>query len=298
MERRADDGRCYCPPVGVRERGRTVGALLLACHPGPTVVVTVLATAVAVGIGAGPARTVLVAAAVLSGQLSIGWSNDWIDAGRDLSVGRRDKPVVSGRVSPDTLRRSALGAAAVCVPLSSAPGWRAGVVHVACVACGWAYNHRLKSTAWSWLPFALAFGLLPVFVVLARADRPSTAGWAVGAAALLGIGAHLANVLPDLEDDVGHDINGIGHRLGRTATSLLAPTVLVVATALVVLAPQGPAHPAAVVGGAVAAGLAVAAGVVALLHRSSRAPFALTMGVAAVCVALLVMAAPEVALPG
>ena len=39
---------------------------------------------------------VAVAVAVLAGQLSTGWSNDWFDAGRDTAVGRTDKPIVAG----------------------------------------------------------------------------------------------------------------------------------------------------------------------------------------------------------
>ena len=38
-------------------------------------------------------RVALVTAAVLCGQLSIGWSNDLVDLARDRAVGRRDKPL-------------------------------------------------------------------------------------------------------------------------------------------------------------------------------------------------------------
>jgi 4-hydroxybenzoate polyprenyltransferase len=270
--------------------------LALACHPGPTLVVTALACALAVGVGGGVLTVLTVTAAVLTGQLSVGWSNDWIDAGRDVVVGRRDKPVVTGLVTAGALRTAALVAAGLCVPLSFAVGWRAGLVHSACVASAWAYNDRLKATPWSWLPFAVAFGLLPAFVVLALPGRPAIAWWAVVAAALLGIGAHLANVLPDLEDDEGTGVRGIGHRLGRRRASLLAQAALVAATALVALAPPGRAGPVQLVGGFVVAALGLTSGVVALTRPRSRAPFALTMAVAAVCVVLLVAAAPDVVL--
>src|SRR4051794_41679632 len=68
----------------------------MSCHPGPALAVTVVATLLAVAAGA-PARTVaLVGAAFGVGQLSIGWSNDWLDAARDVAVGRGDKPVAAG----------------------------------------------------------------------------------------------------------------------------------------------------------------------------------------------------------
>src|SRR5690606_32455546 len=56
--------------------------LLRACHPGPTAAVSLLMTALAVAWGRGVVGSVLVFVSVLAGQLSIGWSNDLIDADR------------------------------------------------------------------------------------------------------------------------------------------------------------------------------------------------------------------------
>src|SRR5450756_934534 len=121
----------------MRELGRRVGALARACHLGPTLAVTALVTTVAVGAGAGGRVSALIGAAVLAGQLSVGWSNDWIDAERDLAVGRRDKPIVAGSVPTRVVRAGALVAAALCVPLSLATGWRAGFAHLVAVAAAW-----------------------------------------------------------------------------------------------------------------------------------------------------------------
>ncbi|NEB37539.1 hypothetical protein G3I54_11485, partial [Streptomyces sp. SID14515] len=68
-------------PVGSVRRGRVVG-LALACHPGPALAVTALACALALGSGLGGPRSALVTAAVLTGQLSVGWCNDAYDARR------------------------------------------------------------------------------------------------------------------------------------------------------------------------------------------------------------------------
>ncbi|MFD4992015.1 UbiA family prenyltransferase [Cellulosimicrobium cellulans] len=280
-----------------RPRGLVRG-LVVASHFPPTVMVTAFALALSVGIGAGARTTTLVALAVLVGQLSVGWSNDWLDARRDLAVGRADKPVVTGLVTPATLRTAALVALAACVVLSLATGVVPGLVHVVAVASAWSYNALLKATWWSWAPYALSFGLLAVFVVLAAPGDGRPAPWAVAAAALLGVGAHVANTLPDLEDDAATGVRGLPHRLGRRASSVLAPVLLGVASVLVVLAPPG--APDAVRGalGGVAVGLAVAAGVVGVVRPRSRAPFALSMAVAGVCVVLLVLAAPAVVLAG
>src|SRR6478609_10157167 len=94
-------------PVRERSVARRAVDLALASHLGPTVAVSVFAFAMAAGADA-PARTTgLVGAAVLAGQLSIGWSNDWIDADRDAAVGRTDKPVGAGRVSRVAIRNAA-----------------------------------------------------------------------------------------------------------------------------------------------------------------------------------------------
>ncbi|NED56002.1 hypothetical protein G3I24_34620, partial [Micromonospora aurantiaca] len=57
------------------------------------------------------------------------------------------------------------------------------------------YNRPLKSTPVSVLPYAVSFGALPAFVVLALPGSPVPPAWLVAAAALLGAGAHFANVL-------------------------------------------------------------------------------------------------------
>ncbi|HYF72733.1 MAG TPA: hypothetical protein VD864_07915, partial [Nocardioides sp.] len=62
--------------------------LVRAAHAGPASAVVVLATLLAVAGGLPPARVLLVASAVLAGQLSVGWSNDLVDEARDRAVGR------------------------------------------------------------------------------------------------------------------------------------------------------------------------------------------------------------------
>ena len=248
---------------GAPGQGASLKALLGACHPAPVVAVTTIATVLAVVVGAGPMTVVLVALAFLTGQLSIGWSNDWIDALRDASVGRQDKPVATGAVTADQVRTAAFGAAIVTVPASLALGTLAGVCQLLVVAAGWAYNVGLKATAWSWAPYAVAFGLLPAVVVLALPGSPWPPVWMMLAGALLGVGAHLLNVLPDLEDDRSTGVRGLPHVLGRGPAGVLAAVVLLVASALVVIGPAGS------VGGLGWAVLVVAAGAAAVATAAS-----------------------------
>lgn len=263
-----------------------------ASHAGPTVMVTAMSTALVVGAGA-PGRTVLLAtAAVLTGQLSVGWSNDWVDAARDRAVARPDKPVVDGVVTRASLGRAAATAALVCVPLSLATGLVAGGTHLVAVASAWAYNLGLKATVWSWAPYAVSFGLLPVFLVGMLEGSPAAPAWLVVGAALLGVGAHVANVLPDLEEDRRTGVVGLPHRLGRRGSVVLAPALLLAAVLVVVTGPGSAPQPWVPPTAAGAAVVAVAGGVVGLTRPRSRLPFGLSMAVAGLCVVLIVAVGP------
>lgn len=260
--------------------------LVSACHPEPSAAVTAVAAGLAMSVGRG-AAALLVAAAFLAGQLSIGWSNDWLDAARDRASGRPDKPTVGDRVAPATLRRAALAAATVCLPLSLAMGWAAGLAHLLAVAMGWAYNLGLKGTALSWLPYAVAFGLLPSVVTLGLPGSPWAPWWAGLAGVLLGVGAHLANALPDLDADERTGVHGLPHRIGGPASRAGAGVLLLTATAVLVLAP-GRRTAGGVLALAASAVLTIA-GLAASARPGSRAAFRATMAVALLDVGLLLV---------
>jgi len=258
--------------------------LLGACHPAPAAAVTVFAGALALAVGRGPAGSALTAAAVAAGQLSVGWSNDRIDLARDRAAHRSDKPLATGALSPRTVGRAAGWALAACVPLSLACGLLAGAVHLVGVAAAWAYNLWLKRTVLSWLPYALAFGLLPAFVTLGLPGNPWPYGWVMAAGALLGVGAHFANVLPDLDEDRAAGVRGLPQRLGRTASGLASALCTVGATVLLVAAPSGPVG----TGGLVVLGVTVPLALAALALPRSRLPFLATLTAAGIDVALLI----------
>jgi 4-hydroxybenzoate polyprenyltransferase len=259
-------------------------ALVRACHPEPSLAVTAITTALAVSAGRG-AGAAWVAAALLSGQLSIGWSNDWIDADRDRRSARADKPAARGELPPRTARTAAFVAAAACVPLSLAMGWRPGLLHLLAVSAAWAYNLRLKSTVLSWAPYALAFGLVPSIVTSGLPGAPWAPAWATAAGALLGVGAHLANVLPDLDDDAATGVRGLPHRLGGPRAAALSAVLLLAATAVLAVGPQRPGAFGVVA--LAAAAVVTGAGLLRARRPGSRAAFHAAIVVATVDVALL-----------
>lgn len=261
----------------------TTAGLVRTCHPEPTLAVTALAGLLALRLGHDAATLALVVAAVFTGQLTVGWSNDLVDAGRDRAVGRADKPLATGRVSVRTVGVALAVAAAATVILSLVLGAAPGSLHLLLVGCGVAYNVVLKRTALSWLPYAVAFGLLPAVASLALDSPVWPPWWMVAAGALLGVGAHLVNVLPDLEDDAATGVRGLPHRLGPARARLAAVVVLATASVLVVLGPGRPP-------GWAWAGLGVVGIlVVTALRGRGPTPFRAAMAIALVDVVLLVL---------
>jgi heme o synthase len=219
---------------------RTVLGLIRASHPEPAAVVTATAALLAWGVGHRPGAVIGIAATVLASQLAIGWLNDWLDAERDALVRRRDKPVAAGAISRRTVGLVGL-LATLCTPLLALTlGWAAAACATVALVSALLYNWPLKATPVSVLPYALSFGLLPAFVVLALPGTPAPPIWLVAAGALLGAGAHFANVLPDLEDDRRTGVRGLPHRIGAGWSAGAAAALLLAATVALVTGPAGP----------------------------------------------------------
>lgn len=213
-----------------------IRGLALACHPGPTLAVTTFTALLAGSAGHSLPRGTLVTSAVLTGQLSIGWSNDVIDAARDRATGRLDKPIARGDLTEQAVWVATAAAVAACIALSLACGPASAAVHLLLgVASGWAYNVWFKRTLLSPLPYAVAFAALPAVVTLALPEPTWPPGWVLLTGALLGTGAHLLNAVPDLADDEATGIRGLPHRLGAATVRVLAPAVLLAGSVVAAL---------------------------------------------------------------
>jgi 4-hydroxybenzoate polyprenyltransferase len=285
-----------------------ITALARACHPGPTLAVTTLTALLSHAAGHTVAGGALVTAALFTGQLSIGWSNDLIDARRDRSVGRTDKPVAGGDVSEELVRRAIGLSLAGCIALSLALGPQAAAVHLLLgVAMGWAYNLGLKATPASPAPYAVAFTALPAVVWLALpgdgwwSPRIWPPLWVMVAGGVLGVGLHLLNALPDLADDAATGVRGLPHVLGERRVRWLAPAVLLLGSVVTAFGPVvAPASASGwlTVGGLTVGGLTVVDATVLALclvlavvaaRGRGRLPFLAAIGIAALDVLGLVL---------
>ncbi|KHK96614.1 1,4-dihydroxy-2-naphthoate prenyltransferase [Microbacterium mangrovi] len=270
-----------------------VRALWASSHPGPTLVVTALAAALGVAIGLAPWRLVILVAAVLLGQISVGLSNDALDAARDRAVARPDKPLARGDVGLRTAWVTAYGALAVALALSALLGWRMLAAHALALGSAWAYNAGLKSTVWSIVPFIVSFGVFPSLATLSAPDPAFAAAWAWLAGAMLGAAVHLTNVLPDLDDDARTGVRGLPHRWGARVSAVVAAAAMLVGATAVLLGASGrdlsavPPLSWVLFGGAVA--LAVIVVALALLRPPTRMLFRLVMVAALLLAAQLVV---------
>ena len=211
-----------------------------AAHPFPLAMVLLLTVLIAVASSDGRpagAGLALVVTAMLTSQLAIGWSNDYLD--RDLDAVHQPSKPLPSRLVQARLMPPAIGVALV---VSAGSGALLGVVPILLLAagtsCGLAYNFWLKRTRFSAAPYVLAFTVLPLFVWTALHVYRDAYLALYGIAVALPVAAHIANVLPDLDTDRAQERRTIAVALGRTRAvalalaCLLAPLPLTAVSAL------------------------------------------------------------------
>jgi 4-hydroxybenzoate polyprenyltransferase len=206
-----------------------IKSYLVACHFGPTLLVTAVTFLLATSLWwEGPAF--IIAFGIFLGQLLVGWTNDLYDFRDDLKHNRVKKPLVAGDQKPAELKRAIFIVLpiAIIVNLFGPLGFKAGAISILGIGIGVSYNFYLKPTAFSPIPYALAFGLLPAALVISTDRTPPL--WMYWAGALLGMAAHFANVLKDFREDKESGIESLPIRLGRIPSRLITATFLIAAT--------------------------------------------------------------------
>ena len=221
----------------VPHRGARLRAIVAATHFPQALAMVLLMTFATALCGGSWLNVVLVFFASAAGQATVGWTNDVHDADADRAAGRDTKPTVRGDVQPEDLRVPILVSATLTIPLSFlAAGWVGGAAHIAAVVSALAYNFFLARTMWSWVPYAVSFALMPVFI--AQASSPSL--WPTAAVTILsvlvGVTAHLLNAIPDIGIDRDTGWGGLAVSLGkRRSVVLVAVLVGVAAVCLAVV---------------------------------------------------------------
>lgn len=200
--------------------------LLKTSHLGPTLVVTLVSILLA-GSLTSHVKALLIGAAVFTGQLCVGWTNDLVDEESDRNEGREDKPIAQGSLPREFVTRSTFVALILTIALSllGPLGVRGGFLHLLGVGCGVAYNFYFKSTLLSPLPYLVAFAALPSSIVLSQ--NYVVPIWLITTGALFGLAAHFANVVKDMENDRIAGVKGLPQLLGSKVSLFIAGISLI-----------------------------------------------------------------------
>lgn len=213
-----------------------VSAFWRMLHPLPSIMTVVVAGAFVVLAARGlppPGRFVQLLAIETAMQFSISAFNDYFD--RHVDAGRADKPVASGVISPRTawLTGLLLGLAAIVLALPL--GTWVTLLTATGLGGGLLYDAGLKYTAFSWLPFSIAFPTLPLWAWAGASPDgtiPPQLFWVAPVGAVLVLGIHLADTIPDLATDTQAGVRGLAHRLGLSRSLALCWGAFAVGTLL------------------------------------------------------------------
>ena len=215
---------------------KSLKAYAIAAHFGPTMLITTISFLLAARLWwEGPAY--VIAFTVFLGQLLIGWSNDIYDYQDDLKHNRVNKPLVSGQLQIEKLRRATfiLLPFAVIANLLGPLGLKGGAVYLLGVGCGIAYNFYFKFRITSPLVYLIALAALPASIFYAVDRNPPL--WVLATSSLLGVAFHFANVLKDLSADRDSNIGGLPQRLGRRASLVIIAILLVIVITILLNSP-------------------------------------------------------------
>jgi 4-hydroxybenzoate polyprenyltransferase len=215
---------------------KSLKAYAIAAHFGPTMLITTISFLLAARLWwEGPAY--LIAFTVFLGQLLIGWSNDIYDYQDDLKHNRVNKPLVSGQLQIEDLKKATfiLLPIALLANLLGPLGLKGGAVYLLGVGCGIAYNFYFKFRITSPLVYFIALAALPASIFYAVDRNPPL--WVLASSSLLGVAFHFANVLKDLSADRDSNIGGLPQRLGRRASLVIIAILLIIVITILLNSP-------------------------------------------------------------
>lgn len=212
------------------------------CHPGPVMLNVIAVTAFAL-LATRPyiywKILVLAVTAHLAMQLSIAIFNDYCDRQRDV-LSKKNKPIVRGLVSPREALVATFLSILIMLILLIPLNRLALVISLLYLACGQSYNLGLKTTPIGGVVFALAIPLIPAYAFVAMNRFVPWVLWQIPIAALLGLALHLANTLPDTEQDQANQVRNLVVVLGRKrAIAAISLLILLACVLITILAMTG-----------------------------------------------------------
>ena len=170
-------------------------------------------------------------------QSAIGVTNDYFDEDLDRAA-KPWKPVAAGIVPPSLAAALALALIGACAAVAATLDWAGFLLAMLGLACGLAYDARLKRSVLSAVPYMVAIPTLPLWVWATLGEWRPALWWLLPVGALIGIALHLQNTLADIESDRAHGVRGLAHVLGPQRSMVVAWGAFAIALgATAVLAP-------------------------------------------------------------
>lgn len=207
---------------------RKIRRILGISHPRAVVVFTLIALGVAVitegGLPSWQCGFPLAMAMALI-QISIGVFNDYCD--RDLdAVHKPGRPIPAGLVSARQAYWVSFVSGAIGLAASATLGLRSLAVLAVALAIGVLYSAHFKRSVLSWLPYAIAYPIVPVWVWVSLGEFRVTMLLIYPAVVPLAIGVHLCNQLRDYDKDAEQGMKGFVHYLGKRQAGQLCVGLL------------------------------------------------------------------------
>lgn len=264
-----------------RSPGGRIRSLVFLGHPGPSLLVTVVFVGIAGLAGRSvpdATRVLQLVGTMLPIQLCIGVINDVVDLPAD-AVAQPYKPLVRGVLRRSTAAWIGLVLGAVGLSVAATINLATLGLGAAALGAGLAYDLGLRRIVLSWVPWWAGMAVLPLAAYASVGAIPGRLLILIPLSALVAVGLHLANALPDIDADRLAGVRSLPVTVGVGAARWAGPAVLAAAAllALVFAIPLGQAGPLLFAGIAVlTCGLAAVA-----VTRASR-PFPILAAASAV----------------
>jgi 4-hydroxybenzoate polyprenyltransferase len=210
--------------------------VLRVLHPFPSFLVATVTVALVpfADPHASPALYVVLGLGMLCYQFSLGVANDVVDAADDAAT-KPWKPVARGAISrrAATLLAAALAGAGLLATsgLELVP-WLIGA---AGLACGLAYDVQFKRTPLSFVPWAIAFPLIPAWVYTAADAWDQLLWWAFPLGGLLAVALYFANQAPGAEAERTMGVRGLSQAVGERRSRAIAVALFGIAASAAVV---------------------------------------------------------------
>jgi 4-hydroxybenzoate polyprenyltransferase len=158
-------------------------------------------------------------------QTSVGIFNDYYD--RDLdAVAKPYRALPAGLVSAQSAYRAAWIAVALGLGAAATLGLSSMLVLALGAAMGFLYSARLKRSVLSWLPYAIAYPMVPLWVWVSLGKFRPEMFLIYPTAIPFSLGVHLCNQLRDYDDDTQQGMRGLTQHLGKQTASWICVSLL------------------------------------------------------------------------